>query len=237
MGEPDNYRYIIDSLLNLPLLFWASDESSDTRYREKALAHAHTTLANSIRPDHSTHHTFYMDPATGAPVRGATTPGYRDESAWARGQAWGIAGMAVCYRATPQPAYLDVFENLHAYYLDHLPDDLVPYWVLAFADGDEPRNSSSAAIVACGLLEMAGLVGAGARRRDAELARRFWAACGGAMLCATLRSPTASCCAAPTPRSRPSTAVAAKASTSASRGATAVFRGLTRLSRPWMPFW
>ena len=179
MGEPGNYRYIIDCLLNLPLLFWASGESGEPRYREKALAHAHTTLANSIRPDHSTYHTFYMDPVTGAPVRGATTQGYRDESAWARGQAWAIAGMALCYRNERRTAYRDVFENLLAYYLGHLPDDLVPYWDLMFTDGDEPRDSSSAAIVACGLLEMAGLVGESGLAKCASWRGRCWAACGG----------------------------------------------------------
>ncbi len=173
MGEPGNYRYIIDGLMNLPLLFWASTESGNPVYREKALAHAHTTLANSIRPDHSTYHTFYMDPETGAPARGATTQGYRDESAWARGQAWAIAGMAVCYRLEGQAGYRETFDNLLAYYLKCLPDDLVPYWDLTFTDGDEPRNSSSAAIVACGLLEMADLVSEKRAGELRTLARRM----------------------------------------------------------------
>ncbi|MGO7961756.1 glucoronyl hydrolase, partial [Rhizobium leguminosarum] len=84
----EEYRYIIDCLLNLPLLYWASRETCDPKYREIALIHARTTLANSVRPDDSTYHTFYMDPATGAPVRGATKQVYKDYSAWARGQAW-----------------------------------------------------------------------------------------------------------------------------------------------------
>lgn len=173
MGAPDNYRYIIDCLLNLPLLYWASNETGKAVYRDKALAHAHTTLAHSVRPDYSTYHTFYMDPETGTPVRGATKQGYRDESAWARGQAWAIAGMAVCYRYEPSQAYLDMFENLLDFYLEKLPDDLVPYWDLTFTEGDEPRDSSSAAIVACGLLEMAELIEG--PRADAlrDLARRM----------------------------------------------------------------
>ena len=68
MGEPDNYRYIIDCLMNLPLLFWASAESGEPRYRDKALAHAHTTLAHSIRADHSTYHTFLHGPGDGRPA-------------------------------------------------------------------------------------------------------------------------------------------------------------------------
>lgn len=238
MGEPGNYRHIIDCLLNLPLLYWASEESGDPVYREKALAHAHTTLANSIRPDHSTYHTFYMDPVTGAPVRGRTAQGYRDDSAWARGQAWAIAGMAVCYRYEPNRTYLEIFENLLAYYLNRLPADLVPYWDLTFVDGDEPRDSSSAAIVACGLLEMAGLIN-GARADELRaLARRMlgslWrdyavrdpAVSNGLLLHGTYskKSPFNSCrgegvdeCVA--------------------WGDYYYFEGLTRLARVWTPYW
>jgi unsaturated chondroitin disaccharide hydrolase len=157
MGEPANYRYIIDCLLNLPLLYWASRETGDDKYREIARIHAATTLTHSVRPDDSTYHTFYMDPVTGAPSHGATKQGYSDDSSWARGQAWAIYGMALSYRHEKLPEYRDAFQRLLAYYMKRLPDDLVPYWDLIFTEGDEPRDSSSAAIVACGLLEMADL--------------------------------------------------------------------------------
>jgi unsaturated chondroitin disaccharide hydrolase len=155
MGERGNYRYIIDCLLNLPLLYWASNETGDVKYRDIARIHAATTLAHSVRPDDSTFHTFYMDPETGGPSHGATKQGYSDSSSWARGQAWAIYGMALSYRHEKLAEYRDAFERLLAYYLKRLPSDLVPYWDLIFTDGDEPRDSSSAAIVACGLLEMA----------------------------------------------------------------------------------
>ena len=223
MGEPDNYRFIIDCLLNLPLLYWASRETGDEKYRAKALAHAHTTLAHAIRPDHSTHHTFYMDPVTGAPVRGATQQGYRDESAWTRGQAWAVAGMAVCYRYERNAAYLEAFERLLDYYLRHLPDDLVPFWDLSFTEGEEPRDSSSAAIVACGLLEMADLVEA---RRAARTARPRvpHARQPLAQLCRARPAlfRTVWCCTAPIRRKPRSTPATAKASTSASPGATTI---------------
>jgi unsaturated chondroitin disaccharide hydrolase len=157
MGEPANYRYIIDCLLNLPLLYWASRETGDDKCREIARIHAATTLTHSVRPDDSTYHTFYMDPVTGAPSHGATKQGYSDDSSWARGQAWAIYGMALSYRHEKLPEYRDAFQRLLAYYMKRLPDDLVPYWDLIFTEGDEPRDSSSAAIVACGLLEMADL--------------------------------------------------------------------------------
>ncbi|MBB2689645.1 glycoside hydrolase family 88 protein [Rhizobium phaseoli] len=173
-GRPEEYRYIIDCLLNLPLLYWASSETGDPKYREIALTHARTTLAHSVRLDDSTYHTFYMDPVTGAPVRGATKQGYRDDSFWARGQAWGIAGMAISYRYERIEEYRQTFDRLLAFYLNRLPADMVPYWDLVFSDGDgEPRDSSSASITACGLLEMADLVDADTAERYRTLARRM----------------------------------------------------------------
>lgn len=173
MGASDNYRYIIDCLLNLPLLYWATKETGDPKYRDIALIHARTTLAHSIRPDDSTYHTFFMDPVTGEPVKGVTNQGYKDDSSWARGQAWGIYGMALSYRYEKLPEYRDTFDRLLAYYLKRLPADLVPYWDLIYMDGDEPRDSSSAAITACGLLEMADIVGGEEAEAWRKLARRM----------------------------------------------------------------
>lgn len=156
MDQPENYRFIIDCLLNLPLLYWATEETGDGKYREIAEKHIHTAVANVIREDYSTWHTFFMNMETGAPDHGATCQGYRDGSAWARGQAWGVYGMALAYRYTGRKEYIEDFKHVTGYFLDHLPEDLVPYWDLEFGDGaDEPRDSSSASIAACGMLEMA----------------------------------------------------------------------------------
>jgi unsaturated chondroitin disaccharide hydrolase len=155
MDAPENYRLIIDSLLNLPLLYWASEETGDGKYREIAEKHIHTTLKNVIREDNSTWHTFFFNRETGAPAYGATCQGYRDGSAWARGQAWGIYGVALGYRYTGREEYKEIFRRVTKYFLEHLPADLVPYWDLEFTDGSaEPRDSSSASIAACGMLEM-----------------------------------------------------------------------------------
>ncbi len=155
MNEPENYRLIIDCLLNLPLLYWACEETGDTKYRDIAETHIHTAAANVIREDYSTWHTFFFDMKTGAPDHGATCQGYRDGSAWARGQAWGVYGIACAYRYTRREEYIDKFRHVTQYFMEHLPSDLVPYWDLEFTQGtDEPRDSSSASIVACGLLEM-----------------------------------------------------------------------------------
>ncbi len=238
MGEKDNYRFIIDCLLNLPLLYWASKESGDPTYRDKALAHAHTTFAHSLRPDHSSHHTFYMDPETGAPVRGATAQGYRDESAWARGQAWAIAGMAVCYRHEKDMAYLQAFENLLAYYLSHLPEDLVPYWDLTFTDGDEPRDSSATAITACGLLDMAELVGGTHARDLRDLASRML---GSLWRYYAVRDPAQSngliLHGTYSKKSPFNTCRGEGVDECVAWGDYYYFEGLMRLSRKWTPYW
>ena len=157
LNAPDNYRLIIDCLLNLPLLYWATEETGEEKYRQVAEKHIHTALANVIRPDFSTWHTFFFNRETGAPDHGATCQGYRDGSAWARGQAWGVYGTAVGYKYTKRESYIPIFKGVTEYFLRHLPEDLVPYWDLEFGDGNEyqPRDSSSASIAACGMLEMA----------------------------------------------------------------------------------
>ena len=85
VGKPEEYRLIIDCLMNLPLLYWAAEETGKEIYREKAQAHTRTALRHLVRPDFSTYHTFYFDPKTGAPVKGVTAQGFRDGSAWALG--------------------------------------------------------------------------------------------------------------------------------------------------------
>lgn len=163
MDEKENYRLIIDCLLNLPLLFWASIETGDRKYEEIALKHINTALSNVIREDYSTWHTFFFDLKTGKPDHGATCQGYKDASAWARGQAWGIYGLAIGYRYTRREEYIELFKKVTDFFLNALPDDMVPYWDLEFAnwsekeleDNPQPRDSSSASIAACGMLEMA----------------------------------------------------------------------------------
>ncbi len=155
MNEESNYRYIIDCLLNLPLLYWAEEQTGNKKYGEIAYSHISTCLKYSIREDGSTYHTFYMDSKTGEPKGGVTCQGYSDESSWARGQAWSVYGIAISYTYTKREEYKEVFDRVLDYYLSRLPEDMIPYWDMIFTDGDEPRDSSSAAIVACGLLEMA----------------------------------------------------------------------------------
>lgn len=170
MDAPENYRLIIDCLLNLPLLYWASEETKDEKYRKIAEKHIHTAIKNVIREDYSTWHTFFFNMETGEPDHGATCQGYRDGSAWARGQAWGIYGCALAYKYTKREEYIDIFRHVTEYFLEHLPKDMVPFWDLEFTDGDDqPRDSSSASIAACGMLEMAKTLG----EEEADVYRRY----------------------------------------------------------------
>lgn len=175
MGAPENYRYIIDCLLNLPLLYWASEVTGDPKYADIAHRHITTCLANSFRADGSTYHTFFMNP-DGTPSHGATCQGYKDDSFWARGQAWGVYGSILSYRYTKKSEYLDTFRKALDFYLTRLPADLVPYWDMIFTTGtEEPRDSSSAAIVACGLLEAAKYVDKAEAEGYCTLARQMLA--------------------------------------------------------------
>ncbi len=148
-------RIIIDCAMNLPLLYWASEETGNPYYREAATKHIAQANAFLIREDWSTYHTYYFDVTTGLPLRGETAQGYSDDSCWSRGQAWGMYGNALSFRYLRDPELLEKARGLARYFLDRLPEDLVAYWDLIFTRGPEERDSSSAAIAVCGLLELA----------------------------------------------------------------------------------
>ena len=155
LGAEENYRLIIDCLLNLPLLYWATEVTGKEIYADLARIHTKTSLSNLVREDNSTYHTFFFDKETGNPSRGVTHQGFRDGSAWARGQAWGVYGTALAYRHTKDPACIEMFEKVTDFFIEKLPEDTIPYWDLDFKDGDgEPKDSSAAAIAICGIYEM-----------------------------------------------------------------------------------
>ena len=148
-------RMIVDCLMNLPLLYWASQMTGDRRYADAAYRHAQQTANYIVRPDASTYHTFYMDVITGEPKFGKTHQGYADDSCWARGQAWALYGFPLSYAYTGDEQFISLAKKLAHYFLNRLPDDTVCYWDLIFTAGLEERDSSAAAIAACGLLELA----------------------------------------------------------------------------------
>jgi unsaturated chondroitin disaccharide hydrolase len=149
-------RTIIDSLMNMPLLTWAHEQTGEGRFADAVARHTAQLREHILREDDSTFHTFYWDAESGAPLRGATEQGAFDESCWARGQAWGIYGFALNYAVTGDERLLEASRRCTEYFLDHLPADEVPFWDLVYTDGsDAPRDSSAAAIAVCGLLELA----------------------------------------------------------------------------------
>ena len=148
---------IIDNMMNLELLFEATRFSGDSTFYKMAVSHADVTLANHFRDDFSSYHVVDYDKITGEVRHKHKAQGYSHESAWARGQAWGIYGFAVCYRETKDPRYLELCDNIYNFMFNHknMPEDLIPYWDFDAPNvPNEPRDASTAAIVASALYEL-----------------------------------------------------------------------------------
>lgn len=157
---PWAYPVIIDNLMNLELLTWASREAAEPRLLEIAVRHADRTLADHVRSDGGSFHLVDYDPATGTVRERRTVQGAADASTWARGQAWGLYGFTAMYRETRLPRYLRQAERMAGFVMDHprLPADRIPYWDFdAPGQPTAPRDASAAAITASALLELATL--------------------------------------------------------------------------------
>lgn len=148
---------IIDNMMNLELLYWAFKETKDSVYYRIATNHAHTTLKNHFRDNFSSYHVVDYDTISGNVLQKQTHQGYNDESAWSRGQAWGLYGYTMCYRETQLPEFLNQAENIAHYIFTHpaLPEDKIAYWDFdAPGIPDEPRDASAAAVMACAMYEL-----------------------------------------------------------------------------------
>lgn len=155
-GDPKEYRVIIDSFINLPLLFAATEYSGKAIYKEVALKHYATLLKTVFRDNASTYHTYYFDLETGQPAYGATHQGHSDTSTWARGQAWAILGIPLNESYIHSAIFPEVYPSVVEVFLNHLPQDLIPYWDFDYTDAEpSAKDSSAAAIAACGFLEAA----------------------------------------------------------------------------------
>lgn len=151
------HNTIIDNMMNLELLFWASKNGGSEKLRDIAIAHANTTMNNHFRPDGSSYHVVVYDTITGKPFSKVTHQGYADSSMWARGQAWGVYGFTLVYRETKKQEYLDFAQKIADIYLKNLPEDLVPYWDFNAPDiPNAPRDASAAAIISSALIELSG---------------------------------------------------------------------------------
>ena len=122
VDDPKSYRLIVDCLLNIPLLYWASEVTGDKKYDQMAFNHFNSTVEVCCRADASTYHSYYFDPATGAPLKGVTHQGAFDDSAWARGQTWGIYGPMLTYIYKKSDKAMQVFKATTNYFLNELPE-------------------------------------------------------------------------------------------------------------------
>lgn len=151
------YPVIIDNMMNLELLFDATEFSGDSTFYNIAVSHADNTIKNHYRPDYSTWHVIDYNKTDGSVRHRNTHQGYNDESSWSRGQSWGVYGYVLCYRKTNNPAYLTQAERALEFIANHpnYPEDGIPYW--DFDSPDIPntyRDTSAASILASALYEI-----------------------------------------------------------------------------------
>ena len=153
-----NYPVIIDNMMNLELLFEASEMTRNFKYRQIAIDHADNTMRNHFRDDFSSWHVVSYNNDGSIESKG-THQGYSDGSVWARGQAWGLYGFTLCYRYTRDPKYLSQARAIADFIISdpRIPSDHIPYWDYCAPDiPDAPRDVSAAAITASALLELCG---------------------------------------------------------------------------------
>ncbi len=154
------FPVIIDNLMNLELLFWAWKETGDQDFYNVASTHAKTTLKNHFREDYSSYHVVNYDTVSGAAIHKATHQGFSDNSSWARGEAWALYGYTMAYRETTDNQFLTQAEEIANYIINiaRLPQDFVPLWDFSVnSTGGEPKDASSAAIIASALFELSTL--------------------------------------------------------------------------------
>ena len=157
--EWPQHNTIIDNMINLELLFWASKNGGTKSLYDIAVKHAETTMKNHFRKDYTSYHAVVYDKDTGKTIKQVTHQGYADESMWARGQSWAIYGYTMVYRETGDEKFLDFAQKVTDVYLKNLPEDLVPYWDFnAPGIPNEPKDASAAAVTASALLELATFV-------------------------------------------------------------------------------
>lgn len=163
------YPVIIDNLMNLELLLWAAKYAKDERFKKIAISHANKSMIHHFRPDFSSYHVVSYDKKTGLPHKKQTHQGAADDSAWSRGQSWGLYGYTYLYRETKDERYLEQAKNIADFLINHpnMPKDFIPYW-----DYNAPqipnttRDASAATVMASALIELSDFV-------DAKLKRKY----------------------------------------------------------------
>ena len=153
--KPEGCRTMMDTLMNIPLFYWAYEMTGEKKYLDAANAQVDTTEKCLIRPDGSSYHHYQFEVGTHKPLHGLTFQGNSDDSTWSRGHSWGVLGFPIAYSYTKREDLPPLHKDLVYFMLNHLPEDYLPYWDYDFTEGDELRDSSAAAIAVCGMLEAA----------------------------------------------------------------------------------
>ncbi|MBU0559036.1 MAG: glycoside hydrolase family 88 protein [Bacteroidetes bacterium] len=156
LGKPDREGLmIIDTMMNLELLFWAANETGLIELYDIAYKHAVVCMNEHVRSDFSAYHVVEFNPETGKVTKKFTHQGAEDESAWARGQAWGIYGFANAYKYTDDQRFYITAKKMGEYFLNNLPEDGMPYWDLNLTGTENIKDASAAAIAASGFYLLA----------------------------------------------------------------------------------
>ena len=155
-GEDTDYWTIIDCMMNIPLLYWASEEIGDDRFKQIAMAHADMTLRDHVRPDGSMNHIVVHDPKTGEMVGTKAGQGYAVGSSWSRGTSWGIYGFILSYIYTKEQRYLDTAKKIAHYFIANCAaTDWLPLLDFRQPYETEYYDATCGAIAACGMIEIA----------------------------------------------------------------------------------
>ncbi|MCF3110030.1 glycoside hydrolase family 88 protein [Niabella sp. CC-SYL272] len=172
-GEHWKFPVIIDNMMNLEYLYWAGTQFKKSAYSQAASTHALTTMKNHFRKDYSSYHVVDYDPVTGKVRSKETHQGLSDESAWARGQAWGLYGYIMCYNNSGNARFLEQAQHIARFIMTHprMPKNKIPVWDFDVhnaldPDGRAPRDASAAAVIACGLLDLSTKVKDGKKYAD-----------------------------------------------------------------------
>ena len=162
-----NFPVIIDNMMNLDLLFTVSKLTNDDKYKNVAITHANTTMKNHFRPDYTSWHVVSYN-NDGTVERKQTWQGKNDDSAWSRGQGWGVYGYTACFRETKDSTYLEFARNIADMIMSRVKtDDAIPYWdYMAPVTPETPRDASAAAVTASALLELSTFVADGQKYFD-----------------------------------------------------------------------
>lgn len=155
---------IIDCMMNIPLLYWASEELNDPRFKGIAMRHADTVMQYAVRPDGSVKHILEFDPETGEYLKNHTGQSYAENASWTRGQAWALYGFALSYLHTGKEAYLDTAKRVAHYFIANLQDDPVPPCDFRSPETPVYKDTTAGACAACGLLEIAKAVPEGEKK-------------------------------------------------------------------------